>query len=33
MSRTGFKRNLKPLELLTDDQVEQIHRAILDVLW
>ena len=28
----GFKRNFKPLEILTDDQVEAIHRGILNVL-
>ncbi|GIK43958.1 MAG: methyltransferase [Chloroflexota bacterium] len=33
MSRTGFKRNLKPLELLTEAQVQQMHQAILEVLW
>ena len=33
MSRPGFKRNLKPLEILTEDQVQQMHQAILEVLW
>jgi trimethylamine--corrinoid protein Co-methyltransferase len=28
----GFTRNIKPLEMLTDEQVEAIHRATLDVL-
>jgi trimethylamine--corrinoid protein Co-methyltransferase len=32
MSRPGFKRNLKPLELLTEAQVQQMHQAILEVL-
>ena len=29
----GFKRRLKPLEILTEDQVQAIHRGALDVLW
>jgi trimethylamine--corrinoid protein Co-methyltransferase len=29
----GFTRNFKPLEILTQEQVEAIHRATLDVLW
>lgn len=33
MSRTGFKRSLKPLELLTEEQLQQMHQAILEVLW
>jgi len=28
----GFARNFKPLEILTDEQVESIHRGTLDVL-
>ena len=28
----GFTRKYKPLELLTEEQVEAIHKAILDVL-
>lgn len=33
MSRRGFKRNLKPLEILTEDQVQEMHQAVLTVLW
>jgi len=29
----GFTRKFKPLEILTQEQVEEIHRATLDVLW
>jgi len=29
----GFTRKFKPLEILTEEQVEAIHRATLDVLW
>jgi len=29
----GFTRRFKPLEILTEEQVEAIHRATLDVLW
>lgn len=32
MSIKGFKRNFKPLEILTEDQVETIHRGTLHVL-
>ena len=32
MSIKGFKRNFKPLEILTEDQVEVIHKATLHVL-
>ena len=28
----GFTRKFKPLEMLTDEQVKEIHRATLDVL-
>ena len=28
----GFKRNFKPLEILTDEQLEAIHRGTLDIL-
>jgi len=33
MPRKGFTRKFKPLEILTDEQVQQIHRGTLDVLW
>lgn len=33
MSRKGFKRNLKPLEILTEDQIQDMHLAVLNVLW
>ena len=29
----GFTRNFPPLEILTEEQVEAIHRGTLDVLW
>lgn len=29
----GFTRNFPPLEMLTEEQVEAIHRGVLDVLW
>jgi len=29
----GFTRNFKPLELLTEEQVQAIHRGTLEVLW
>ena len=29
----GFSRNFKPLEILTEEQVEAIHRGTLEVLW
>ena len=32
MSIEGFKRNFKPLEILTEGQVEAIHRGTLGVL-
>ena len=32
MTTKGFTRNFKPLEILTEEQVEAIHRGILDVL-
>jgi trimethylamine--corrinoid protein Co-methyltransferase len=32
MTARGFWRNIKPLEILTDEQVESIHRGALDVL-
>jgi trimethylamine--corrinoid protein Co-methyltransferase len=32
MDSVGFVRNFKPLELLTEGQVEQIHRGALDIL-
>ena len=33
MALKGFTRNFKPLEILTEGQVEAIHRGILEVLW
>ncbi len=32
MSMKGFTRNFKPLEILTEEQVEAIHHGALDVL-
>ena len=32
MPLKGFIRNIKPLEVLTEEQVEAIHRSTLDVL-
>jgi len=29
----GFTRSFKPLEILTEEQVEAIHRGTLDGLW
>lgn len=28
----GFTRKFKPLEIVTEEQVEEIHKAMLDVL-
>jgi len=33
MALKGFTRNFKPLELLTDEEVEAIHRGTLEILW
>ncbi len=33
MALKGFIRNFKPLEILTEEQVEEIHRRTLEVLW
>jgi trimethylamine--corrinoid protein Co-methyltransferase len=33
MTVKGFARNFKPLEILTEGQVEAIHQGTLDVLW
>ena len=33
MSLKGFARNFKPLEILTEEEVEAIHRGTLEVLW
>jgi len=33
MAMKGIVRNFKPLEILTEEQVEAIHRATLDILW
>jgi trimethylamine--corrinoid protein Co-methyltransferase len=33
MHRKGFVRRFKALEILTEDQIEEIHKATLDVLW
>jgi len=33
MALKGFTRNFKPLELLTEEEVEAIHRGTLEVLW
>jgi len=33
MGLKGFIRHFKPLELLTDDQLEDIHNGTLEVLW
>lgn len=32
MARKGFVRKLKPLEILTEEQIEEIHKATLEVL-
>ena len=32
MAAKGFVRNFKPLDILTEEQVEEIHRGALDVL-
>ncbi len=32
MVRKGFVRKLKPLEMLTEEQIEEVHRATLEVL-
>jgi len=29
----GFTRNFPPLKILTEEQVEAIHRGTLDVFW
>lgn len=33
MALKGFIRNFKPLEILTEEEVEAIHRGTLEVLW
>ena len=33
MALKGFTRNFKPLEILTEEQVEAIHKGTLEVLW
>ena len=33
MAQNGFTRTFKPLEILTEEQVEAIHRGTLEVLW
>ncbi len=33
MALKGFRRNFKPLEILTEEEVEAIHRGTLEVLW
>ena len=33
MALKGFTRNFKPLEILTEEQVETIHKGTLEVLW
>jgi len=33
MALKGFTRNFKPLEILTEEQLEAIHRGTLEVLW
>jgi len=33
MALRGFTRNFKPLEILTDEQLEAIHKGTLEVLW
>jgi len=33
MARKGFRRKFKPLEILTEEEIEEIHRGTLEVLW
>ena len=33
MATKGFTRKFRPLEILTEEEVEEIHRGILEVLW
>jgi len=33
MALKGFTRNFKPLEILTEEEIEAIHRGTLEVLW
>jgi trimethylamine--corrinoid protein Co-methyltransferase len=33
MALNGFTRNFKPLEVLTEEEIEDIHRGTLEVLW
>ncbi|MBA7627867.1 hypothetical protein ES703_35336 [subsurface metagenome] len=33
MSLRGFRCNFEPLEILTEEEIEAIHRGTLDVLW
>ena len=33
MSLKGLTRNFKPLEVLTEEEIEAIHRGTLEVLW
>ena len=32
MANMGFVRNFKPLEILTEEQIEDIHRGALEIL-
>jgi len=33
MALNGFTRNFRPLEVLTEEQIEDVHRGTLEVLW
>lgn len=33
MAKKGFRRNFKPLEILTEEELEAIHRGTLEALW
>ncbi len=33
MARKGFTRRFRPLEILTEEELEAVHRGTLDVLW
>ena len=33
MALRGYTRNFKPLEMLTEEQIQAIHRGTLEVLW
>jgi len=33
MAKKGFRRNFRPLEILTEEELGAIHRGTLEALW